>query len=239
MYQLAVNFPIHNEEKSILKVLNDWKEELDKLNINYCLVISEDGSTDNTKTILKDFINKNQKRTIDNIVDEKRGYTDAVISGIKKSNSEFILCIDSDGQCDPKDFFLFWNNRHNNTDGVTIGIRNPRKDNFVRLLCSQFFGIFHFLLFPNKIKDPSCPFVLFNKKIFYKIDIHLNYVVEAFWWLFTAACIKEKIQMQQIIINHKTRISGDTQVYKPKKFPSIFIRNLFGLIKLKFAQNKL
>ena len=38
MYQLAVNFPIHNEEKSILTVLNEWKSELDKLKIDYCLI---------------------------------------------------------------------------------------------------------------------------------------------------------------------------------------------------------
>ena len=53
MYQLAVNFPIHNEEQSILKVLYEWEDELKKLNIDYCLIISEDGSNDKTKFILK------------------------------------------------------------------------------------------------------------------------------------------------------------------------------------------
>ena len=92
MYQLAVNFPIHNEEKSILIVLNEWKNELEKLKIDYCLIISEEGSTDDTKKILKKFISEND-RVIDNIVDKKRGYTEAVISGIKKVDARYILCI--------------------------------------------------------------------------------------------------------------------------------------------------
>ena len=55
MYELAVNFPIHNEEKSIISVLNEWIIELDKLKIAYCLVISEDGSNDKTKSGLSEF----------------------------------------------------------------------------------------------------------------------------------------------------------------------------------------
>ena len=65
MFELAVKFPIHNEEKSIIGVLNEWIVELDKLKIDYCLVISEDGSNDKTKSVLSEFILKN-KRAINN-----------------------------------------------------------------------------------------------------------------------------------------------------------------------------
>jgi len=33
MFELAVNFPIHNEEKSIIGVLNEWIIEFDKLKL--------------------------------------------------------------------------------------------------------------------------------------------------------------------------------------------------------------
>ena len=192
MYELAVNFPIHNEEKSITKVLNDWIFELNKEKIDYCIILSEDGSSDETKSILSKFIAGNL-RIIDNVVEKKRGYTGAVISGIKIADAKYILCVDSDGQCDPKDFIKFWNKRFEISDGVMIGNRKNRKDNYLRLLCSKFFGIFHFLMFPNKIKDPSCPYVFFEKKLIDRIEIYLNYVEEAFWWLFIAACIKKKL----------------------------------------------
>jgi len=237
MFELAVNFPIHNEEKSIIGVLNEWIIELDKLKIDYCLVVSEDGSTDKTKFILSEFILKN-KRAINNMAEEKRGYTGATISGIKVADAKYILCVDSDGQCDPSDFIKFWNKRFEISDSIMIGNRKHRKDNNLRLLCSKFFGIFHYLMFPNKIKDPSCPYVLFEKQLIEKIDVYLKYTNEAFWWLFVAACIKKKIKIYQTDINHRERIDGETQVYKLHKFPIIFIKNCLGLLKLRLASQK-
>ena len=66
MYELAINLPIHNEEKSIANVINEWVVELDKLNINYCLIASEDGSTDNTKAILAKLIKLRLSKKIKN-----------------------------------------------------------------------------------------------------------------------------------------------------------------------------
>ena len=234
MFELAVNFPIHNEEKSIIRVLNEWIIELDKLKIDYCLVISEDGSKDKTKSVLSEFM-LNNNRIIDNMTETKRGYTGAVISGINAADAKYILCVDSDGQCDPNDFIKFWNKRFEISDSVMIGNRKNRKDSNLRRACSKFFGIFHYFMFPNKIKDPSCPYVLFEKKLIKKIDKYLNYVEEAFWWLFIAACIKRKIKIHQTDINHRKRFLGMTQVYKLHKFPIIFIKNCLGLIKLKLA----
>ena len=47
--KLSVIFPIYNEQKTIKKTLIEWKNLLDKLSINYEMIIAEDGSTDNTK----------------------------------------------------------------------------------------------------------------------------------------------------------------------------------------------
>ena len=67
MYELAINLPIHNEEKSITHVINEWVDELKKLEIDYCLIVSEDGSTDNTKSILLKFIALNSSHSVSNI----------------------------------------------------------------------------------------------------------------------------------------------------------------------------
>ena len=37
-------FPIYNEETTIKKTLIEWKNELNKLSINYEIIIAEDGS---------------------------------------------------------------------------------------------------------------------------------------------------------------------------------------------------
>ena len=50
--ELSVIFPIYNEEETIEKTLLEWKNTLDNLQINYEIILAEDGSTDSTKEIL-------------------------------------------------------------------------------------------------------------------------------------------------------------------------------------------
>ena len=59
-------------------------------------------------------------------------------------------------------------------------------------------------------------------------------MVEGFWWGFIAACIKTKKNILEIDIDHKQRGEGNTNVFHLKKIPSIAIRNIIGLIRIKF-----
>ena len=231
---ISVCLPIYNEAKSITKVIEEWVNCLEKLSINYNIICSEDGSTDETPRILKELCLKNN-RIINNHSISKRGYTGAVISGIEMSNSEFILCIDSDGQCDPDDFPKFWNNRDKLDNNFLIGNRFSRKDGIFRLLISKLFKILHSILFNCKLKDPSCPYVLFKKDNFKNIKDKLDYMREGFWWGFTACCLLKNFDLIEIDINHKKRIEGKTNVYKFHKIPGIALRNTIGLIKIKFT----
>ena len=106
---LSIIFPIYNEENSIKETLLEWKKEIDFLKIKYEIVLAEDGSTDNTKKILNHLIiNDKENFFLNNIVEHKRGYAKAILSSVNMANGEFILSVDSDGQCDPKDFKKFW-----------------------------------------------------------------------------------------------------------------------------------
>ena len=136
--KLSVIFPIYNEEKTIKRTLIEWKNILDKLSINYEMIIAEDGSTDNTKEVLNNLIIKNKKKFISNIKNKKRGYADAVRSSVKIAKGKYILSVDSDGQCDPKDFIKFWKKRYLLNNSVMIGHRFKRNDTKQRLMMSKF-----------------------------------------------------------------------------------------------------
>ena len=231
--ELSIIFPIYNEEKTIKKTLLEWKNTLDKLSINYEMIIAEDGSTDSTRVVLTKLIKKYKKNFISNINANKRGYAGAIRSSIKIAKGKYILSVDSDGQCDPKDFKKFWIKRANLKNSVLIGHRYKRNDTIQRLVMSKFFLIFHRILFFSNIKDPSCPYIMCEGGLLKKINPFLRFMVEGFWWGFIAICLKKKINIYQIKINHKQRISGDTNVFHLKKIPSIALRNIIGLIKIR------
>lgn len=232
--ELSVVFPIYNEEETIEQTLLEWKNTLDGLKINYELILAEDGSTDNTKKILHKLLLKYKDSFVSNIDDKKRGYSNAVISSISLATGDYILFLDSDGQVDSEDFIKFWKKKHLLENGILIGNRVERKDSLQRFLMSKAFLILHRILFFSDIKDPSCPYILCETKFAQKINPYLRFMIEGCWWGFTAICIKKKMQINQIEINHRLRIIGKTNVFHLHKIPSIALRNIFGLIKLKF-----
>ena len=207
---------------------------MDLLKIDYEIILAEDGSYDNTKNILLELINDDKNNIyLNNIVEKKRGYAGAIISSVKIANGEFILYTDSDGQCNPKDFINFWNKKEFIGEGIIIGNRKTRSDTLFRLIMSKSFKIIHRILFYSKVKDPSCPYVLCRKKTFLELEKYLIYMVEGFGWGFVAACIKTKKNILEIDIDHQKRSEGKTNVFHLNEIPSIAIRNIIGLLRIK------
>ncbi|NTU46247.1 glycosyltransferase family 2 protein [Candidatus Roizmanbacteria bacterium] len=232
MDDLNIILPVFNEVDSIELVLKEWKKELDTVGISYHFVICEDGSTDGTKELLNK-IQKKYKLVLSQKA-ERRGYGGAVIDGIKTANSTYILCIDSDGQCDPKDFHAFWKQKAK--ADILIGWRTNRADALQRKIFSGAFKQSFKFLFPTEIHDPSAPFVLFKKKKISKYIPYLKFMKEGFWWGFIGMAVKKGLSLFELPMNHRQRLMGDTQVYHLKKIPSIAVRNQIGLLRLKFAK---
>ena len=229
---LSIVLPTFNEVKSLEFVIQKWDTFLKSNKINHEFVVCEDGSTDGTKELIIDLMKK--YNVVNETTLERRGYGGGVLAGINRSKNEYILCIDSDGQCLPDSFLKLWNER--NSANVIIGIRSPRKDPILRKIYSGLFLIIHRILFPSNIKDPSCPYILAKKEIYVKLLKYLSFMKEGFWWGYIGACKKLNLSINQFDIIHYERYDGSSVVYKFSKMPGIIIRNIFGLIKLRFAK---
>ena len=226
---ISIVLPVHNEVKSLGHVLLVWSQYLVKKKIRHEFVICEDGSTDGTKKLISKL--KKKYPISDQSVKNRRGYGLGVISGIISSKYNYILCIDSDGQCMPDSFSEFYKKKH--LADILIGNRSPRNDPIIRIIYSKLFKIVHDYLFETEIKDPSCPYVFAKKKNYLKLLNKLEYLKEGFWWGFIAAAKMLRLKIFQIDIVHYKRHDGSTAVYKFAKMPKIIITNIIGLIRLK------
>src|SRR5262245_28662900 len=184
---LSVILPVHNEVDSLERVVSEWDSSLREIfGLSHVFVICEDGSIDGTKELITEL-----ERTypiVNNSIERRRGYGQAVRDGIALANSEYILCIDSDGQIGPVQMRELWNSKSEHH--VLIGWRYPRLDPRVRLIYSKLFRRYHAMLFPSRLHDPSCPLVLGHAKLFAKVSPLLVYMKEGFWWGFVGACWK-------------------------------------------------
>lgn len=226
--KFQILLPVYNEASSIRKTLFDIYESL-KDKINFEFIITEDGSTDNTKEILNDL--KKQLPMILISDDKRKYYSLAVLDGIKKASSDFLLIMDSDGQCDPKDIMSFWQRRKESD--LVCGYRSPRYDFAYRKFISKIFYLIYNILFKVPLRDPSFAFVFMNKKTYTKLNNFTPYLPDGFFWEFNARANKLNFLFSEIKINHRKRSSGDTKIYTLNKLPRIAYNNLLGLLKLK------
>lgn len=225
--QVQVVLPVHEEGDSIAGTLHEIYSVVSPI-VPLEFVVCEDGSRDNTKDVLRE-TSKELPMTLD-MVDSRRGYSRAVIDGFRLTTAPFILCLDSDGQCDPRDFAALWEIR--NQYDVVIGWRVNRADAMPRRIMSGSFRMWHKLLFNTKLHDPSCPFVLVKRLVIEALVNDLGVLQQGFWWEFVARVMRKGFTIAELPVNHRVRSAGVTQVYKLSKIPGIALAHAWGLFKI-------
>jgi len=223
--------PAHNEESSIEEILTNIYRTLSKRKIQCSFVICEDGSTDQTLPILKKLRKKIKLKIFTK--KNKQGYSSAIINGIKKVKSKYLMIMDSDGQCDFNEIIKFWKCR--DKADIINGYRNPRKDFLYRRFYSKLALIVYKLLFNVKLRDPSFAFILMKKKVYKSLCNFTPLMRDGFFWEFNARALKKKFSFYEIGIKHKKRKYGYTKIFHFYQLPRITIRNLIGLLKLRLS----
>jgi glycosyltransferase involved in cell wall biosynthesis len=178
---VEVLLPVFNEGESIEATVRGIHAELSQV-VNVGFIVCEDGSADNSKEVLRKLAAELPMRL--NMSDARKGYSKAMREGMSMVEAEYLLCLDSDGQCDPKDFARFWDVRA--SADVVIGRRVPRADTLARRAFSRFFYILYQAVFWTPVHDPSCPYVLFRKSVAHRMAGDLGDMKEGFWWEFVA-----------------------------------------------------
>lgn len=225
--ECEVLLPVHNEGASIEETIRGIYAALLAV-VNAGFIICEDGSKDNTKQALLRLADELPMRL--NLSDARKGYSKAMREGMAMLDAEYLLCMDSDGQCDPRDFARFWQAR--GTADILIGWRVHRADTLVRRAFSRFFYLLYQAVFHTPVHDPSCPYVLFSKNVARRLAGEMGDMKEGFWWEFVARAHRRGFTIHELPVNHKLRSAGVTQVYKWSKMPGIFFRHVAALLKI-------
>jgi glycosyltransferase involved in cell wall biosynthesis len=193
-------------------------------------IICEDGSVDNTKEVLARLEREMPMKLL--IANERKGYSRAVRDGMEAQEAPYLLCLDSDGQCDPKDFWQFWERRSGSD--VAIGWRVHRADTLLRRILSRTFHLFYQGLYHVPVHDPSCPYVLARKEVIAKLAGTMGQMQQGYWWEFVARVHRWGFSIQELPVHHRLRAGGTTQVYKLRKMPGIFCHHFLALFKIWF-----
>jgi len=227
--ELEILLPVYNEVEYIGALLKGINGAIKK-KINYRFLVCEDGSNDGTKLLLKKL---KKKYNIKLITKKKRkGFSRAVQDGIKKAKADYLLMMDSDGQCDFKNILKLWKYRKH--FDLVNAHRVKRIDYAYRKIFSTACYILYKILFNVPLKDPSFTFIMVNKKVYRSLNNYNVLCPDGFSWEFNARAKMKGYNFKEIQIIHKKRKYGETKIYTYKNLPKIAIKHLFGMLKIKF-----
>ena len=163
---LAIVVPIYNEAATIESVVSSWMQVLDITGTIFQFILINDGSTDSTISVLQKLESQHPQKII--VVDKPNsghgrscrvGYSAAAAA----TCVDWVLQIDSDGQCDPSYFPEFW--RRKESADCVFGRRIIRDDGLARSLTSKFCKLGATFLGGKDMVDPNVPYRLMRKDI--------------------------------------------------------------------------
>jgi dolichol-phosphate mannosyltransferase len=227
---LSVVTPVYNEAGSIEATLREVYKTLAPL-ARLEIVVCEDGSTDGTREILRRLAGELPLKLV--LGEERKGYSRAVIDGFRACTAPYVLCLDSDGQGDPRDFERFADCLAD--ADVVMGWRVHRQDTLARRGMSGLFKLIYRLVLGVWLRDPSCSYVVVSRRALdHLLAIPtLGTFSEGFWWEFTGRLERAGFRFVEVPVNHRTRAAGQTRVYKTTRLPGIFLRHVWGLRKIR------
>jgi glycosyltransferase involved in cell wall biosynthesis len=153
--------PAYNEEESLrefYKVLSANLAELDK---DYEIVFVDDGSTDSSLEILKQFAAKDKKVRIFSFR-KNRGKAEALTVGFKMAKGDYIVTLDADLQDRPEEIGKLLDKAKEGFDLVS-GWRKFRKDPLKTRLSSKLFNFIMSSFWGVHLHDYNCGLKLYTK----------------------------------------------------------------------------
>ena len=123
---ISIVITVYNEEDNIQPLLEATYSALEE--IDYEVILIEDGSTDRTVAEVKKYANSRTKLIIFN---RNFGQTTALAAGIDMATGVYIATMDGDLQNDPKDIPVMLQKAIDEEWDVVAGRRANRKDGFV------------------------------------------------------------------------------------------------------------
>jgi glycosyltransferase involved in cell wall biosynthesis len=203
--QISVVLPCHNEQDNLRPLITALREAIEPLKISYEIVITDDCSTDNSWTMLKEFAAADKRIRVQRFV-KNAGQSAALWAGMKAARGRYLVTLDADLQNDPRDVpqFLEALKQFDCVCGSRVAARG-QGDNFVRVASSRIANWVRNKLSGETISDAGCCYRAFKRECIG----NLKFFKGMHRFLPTLFKI-EGYTVTEIPVRHNPRASGQT-----------------------------
>ncbi len=161
---VSIVVPVYNEAQvlpifieSLSEAIKNWPEKTE-------VIFVDDGSTDETKKIIKSYIDKIHFKI--RLISLYRNYGQAIAlaAGLDSAKGDIILTIDGDMEFDPNILTAFKEKIREGFD-MASGVRVSKETSVLRKTCSLFINLLGRYITGLRLKDLSCPVNGFSRSL--------------------------------------------------------------------------
>ena len=228
MSSLSVIVPVYNEEQFL-------SSSLDRLlasGVADEIIISDDGSTDNSKNIAREYSTKYQNIKL-LLSETNRGKGRALTVAKDKITSDFVTIHDADLEYFPEDLHSMYLKIQEHPNSLVIGSRfigNVERKNIYKRTkvankaISLFFSMVHF----KKVTDIATCYKMINNKNFQKIDfIEKGFSIEI-------EIVAKYLKINKEVYEVPIRYEGRSYLEGKKITTANRFKYLFNTVKYRF-----
>ena len=202
---LTIIVPVYDEEDNLLRVEKELKEYIQKPTSSAQVLLVNDGSTDNSQSLIEDMCKRNEDFSF-LLLTKNMGLSAAVKAGIDHVDTPLLGYIDSDLQTSPEDFDLLL--PYTDDFALVTGIRASRKDSFVKNLSSKMANSIRRSVTHDGMDDTGCPLKIIRtenaKKIPFFTGMHR---------FLPALILLQEVPVKQVPVRHFPRIAGEAKYH--------------------------
>ncbi|MGE0462581.1 MAG: glycosyltransferase family 2 protein [Vicinamibacterales bacterium] len=153
---LSVVMPVYNEAALVSGVVEDWIKELERLHIDYELIVYDDGSSDGTPGILARLAARHGAVVVRRHAN--RGHGPTILRGYREATADWVFQVDGDGEMEMAAFRALWQRREDYD--FLLGRRVHRASPLTRRLITAVSRVSVRLAFGPGIVDVNAPYRL-------------------------------------------------------------------------------
>jgi glycosyltransferase involved in cell wall biosynthesis len=222
---ISIVIPLYNEEENVRELYGSLKPVMDSLGNEYEIIFIDDGSTDNTLSLLQE-INAADDTVIVLSLRRNFGQTAAFAAGFDYSRGDIIVTMDGDLQNDPKDIPKLLELMKDND--LVSGWRKVRKDPFLsRRLPSILANSLISKVTGVNLHDYGCSLKAYRRDVIKNLklygEMHRFIPAVASWY---------GVRIAEVETTHHPRLRG-----KSKYGISRTMKVVLDLITVKFLQS--
>ena len=201
---LSVFLPAYNEEDSIDSTVEGVVKVLKTLNLDWEVLVINDGSKDKTAEVVKGLEKKFPGVKLVNH-EKNKGYGRALKTGFAEAKYDWVAFVDSDGQFDFAEIKKLL--EHTGEADVILGYRLNRADPFQRRIFTWGWKMLAMVMLGLNVRDYSCGFKLIKRKVIEDISpIESEEKVTQIEMLIKAK--KKGYKFAEVGVHHYARTAG-------------------------------